>query len=167
MEAITIPTLADIQKDAKGASECIETIPEMYRGGFIRQKEEYSLNTKAVERLRKLCEEYTCVAFYADWCGDSRRALPVLALIEEQTGKKIIARGGMTKPPYGSKQLWAVPPSPPEVEIFKITSSPTILIFNNEGLEIGRIKTRQRMTTTLEEEIVKIIEDDMKTRKKK
>ncbi len=157
-----MPTLKDVQKDAKGASECIETIPQMYRGGFLRQKEEYSLNAKALERLKTLCKEYTCVMLYADWCGDSRKALPVLALIEEQTGKKMPALGGMTKPPYGSNRLWAVPPSPPEVETFKITSSPTILIFNKAGEEIGRIKTRQRMTPTIEEEIVKIIEDSEK-----
>jgi len=161
-----MPTLDDVKPDAKSASECIETIPQMYRGGFLRQKEEYTLNTKALERLKILYEDYACAIFYADWCGDSRKALPVLALIEEQTGKKIPALGGMTKPPYGSNELWAIPPSPKEVEIFGITSSPTILIFNKEGEEIGRIKTRQRMTPTIEEEIVKIIEDDMKRGKK-
>jgi len=158
-----MPNINDIQPNARGASECLDNIPQAYRGGFLRQKEEYSLNTKAVERLKILCEDYTCVILYADWCGDSRRALPVLALIEEETGKKVPALGGMTKPPYGSDKLWAVPPSPREVDIFGITSSPTILIFNNRGEEIGRIKTRQRMTPTIEEEIVKIIEDDMTT----
>jgi thiol-disulfide isomerase/thioredoxin len=162
-----MPTLDDVRKDAKGASECIETIPQMYRGGFLRQKEEYSISAKAVERLKILLEEYTIAVFYADWCGDSRKALPVLALIEEEIGKKIPALGGMTKPSYGSNKLWAVPPSPPEVEIFDITSSPTILIFNKEGKEIGRIKTRQRMKPTIEEEIVKIIEDDIKAKSKK
>lgn len=157
-----MPTLEDVQKDAKGASECIETIPQMYRGSFLRQKEEYKLNAKALERLKILCEDYTCVVLYADWCGDSKKAVPVLALIEEQTGKKVPALGGMTKPPYGSRNLWAVPPSPPEVEIFKVTSSPTILIFDKAGEEIGRIKTRQKLTSTIEEEIVKIIEDSQK-----
>jgi thiol-disulfide isomerase/thioredoxin len=162
-----MPTLDDIQQEAKGASECIETIPQMYRGGFLRQKDEYSLNPKALEKLKVLCKDYTCAILYADWCGDSRRALPVLALIEEQTGKKVLALGGMTKPSYGSNKLWAVPPSPPEVEIFEVTSSPTILIFNRQGEEIGRIKTRQRLTPTIEEEIVKIIEDDIKVTSKK
>ena len=68
----------------------------------------------------------------------------------------------MTKPPYGSDKFWAVPPSPDEVDTFEITSSPTILIFNQAGEEIGRIKTRQRMTPTLEQEILKIIEDNKK-----
>ncbi|MDH4214156.1 MAG: thioredoxin family protein [Candidatus Thorarchaeota archaeon] len=161
-----MPTLDHISHDAKGASECIENIPQMYRGGFLRQKEEYSLNAKALERLKTLCRDHTCAILYADWCGDSRKALPVLALIEENTGKKIPALGGMTKPPYGSNKLWAVPPSPQEVDIFGITSSPTILIFDKKGEEIGRIKTRQRMTATIEEEIVKIIEDNMKNRSK-
>jgi thiol-disulfide isomerase/thioredoxin len=162
-----MPTLNDIRPDVKGVSECIETIPQVYRGGFLRQKEDYSLNEKALKRLKTLCEDYTCVAFYADWCGDARKAVPVLALIEEQIGKKIPAMGGMTKPPYGSNELWAVPPSPPEVEIFRITSSPTIIIFNKDGEEIGRIKTRQRMTPTIEEEIVKIIENDIMRASKK
>ena len=46
-----------------------------------------------------------------------------------------------------------------EVDIFEITSSPTILIFDSQGEEVGRIKTRPKMTPTLEQEIVKVIED--------
>jgi hypothetical protein len=88
--------------------------------------------------------------------------VPVLSLIEEATEMKIIALGGMTKPPYGSAKHWAVPPSPVEVDIFGITSSPTILIFNSKGEEIGRIRTRPKMEPTLEQEIVKIIEDSQR-----
>ena len=95
----------------------------------------------------------------ADWCGDARKAVPVLSLLEEELDIRIRALGGMTKPPYGSKKHWAVPPSPKEVDTFDITSSPTILIFNKDGVEIGRIKTRPKMTPTIEQEIVKIIED--------
>jgi hypothetical protein len=82
-----------------------------------------------------------------------------LALLEQELEKKIMALGGMTKPPYGSDKPWAVPPSPPEVDLCDITSSPTILIYGEDGNEVGRIKTRAKMTATIEEEIVKIIED--------
>jgi thiol-disulfide isomerase/thioredoxin len=104
-------------------------------------------------------EGYTIVALFANWCGDSRKAIPVLALLEKEIGRNIPCLGGMKKPPYGSKKLWDVPPSPVEVETFEVTSSPTILIFDKEGIEIGRIKTRAKMTSTIEEELVKIIED--------
>jgi hypothetical protein len=155
-------TLKDIQKDAKSCADSIENLPPAYRGGFLRAKQEYSANQEALDKLKMLCSDFSLAVVYADWCGDARRVVPVLAIIENYTGKKIPSFNGMTKPPYGSEKLWAVPPSPHEVDTFEITSSPTILIFNKEGEEIGRIKTRQKMTPTIEEEIVKIIEDSLK-----
>lgn len=154
-----MPNLSDVNPDAPSTKEAIEKMDVMYRGAFVRAEKYYRLKEEALEKLDKYLEDYTIVACFADWCGDARRAIPVLKLIEEKTGKKIIALGGMKKPPYGSKELWAVPPSPEEVKTFEMTSSPTILIFDKAGEEIGRIKTRQKMTPSLEEEIVKIIED--------
>jgi hypothetical protein len=73
---------------------------------------------------------------------------------------KIRALGGMTKPGFGSDKFWAVPPSPIEVDTFEIRSSPTILIFRKDtGEEVGRILTKPKMTPTIEEEMVKVIED--------
>jgi hypothetical protein len=157
-----MPTLNDLRREAKSCADSIESLPPAYRGGFLRAKQEYTINQEALDKLKTLCDDFSLAVIYADWCGDARRAVPVLALIEEYTGKKIPSFNGMTKPPYGSNKLWAVPPSPPEVDTFEVTSSPTILIFNKKGEEIGRIKTRQKMTPTIEEEIVKIIEDNLK-----
>ena len=155
----TMPTLSDVKENAPSSNQAIEIIKPSYRGGFIRQRDEYELNEEATSKLKDLMQEYTVVILFADWCGDSRRALPVMALLEKEIGKPIRALGGMTKPPYGSDKHWAVPPSPIEVDIFEVTSSPTILIFDKEGNEIGRIKTRAKMTPTIEQELVKIIED--------
>ncbi|TFG34564.1 hypothetical protein EU527_02810 [Candidatus Thorarchaeota archaeon] len=154
-----MPSISDVREDAPGCCDYIEKMSSSYRAGFSRLKQDYRINTKALEKIKEYTQEFSIAVIFADWCGDAKRAVPVLAIIERETGKKIIARGGMTKPPYGSNKFWAVPPSPEEVDIFEITSSPTILIFNKEGEEIGRIKTRQKMKPTLEEEIVKIIED--------
>jgi thiol-disulfide isomerase/thioredoxin len=132
----------------------------VYKGGFIRQGKDYKLNQEAVDKIKVFVEEgYSIVSIFADWCGDARKALPVLALLEKEIGKDIPSLCGMKKPPYGSDKLWAVPPSPVEVDTFEVTSSPTILIFNKEGEEVGRIKTKPKMTYTVEQEIVKIIED--------
>ena len=152
-------TLSEIRPDAPTSNEALDSIKLAYRGGFIRQRDEYNLNPEAVEKLRGLINDYTIVILFADWCGDARRTLPVLALLEIELGKTFRALGGMTKPPYGSDKHWAVPPSPPEVDICDVTSSPTILIFGKDGNEVGRIKTRPKMTPTIEQEIVKIIED--------
>lgn len=153
--------LNDVQSDAPSCSEYIDAMAIMYRGGYKRQKQEYKLNQDAIDQLAKISKDYTIVIIFGDWCGDARRAVPVMSLIEEETGLRIAALGGMTKPPYGSGsgKFWAVPPSPEEVDTFEITSSPTVLIFNNEGEEIGRIKTRAKMTPSMEQEIVKVIED--------
>lgn len=152
-------TITDIRPDGPSSNEALDDIKPAYRGGFTRQRNEYTLNREAVDKLRTLIDEYTIVILFADWCGDARRALPVLALLEQELDTTMIALGGMTKPPYGSDKHWAVPPSPPEVDICDVTSSPTIMIFGKDGEEVGRIKTRQKMTPTIEEEIIKIIED--------
>jgi thiol-disulfide isomerase/thioredoxin len=154
-----MPVLSDISSDAPSCIEYIDTMSPMYKAGFLRSKEDYKLNSNAVKKLIEFAKEYHIVVLFADWCGDARKAVPVLSLIEQATEMKIVALGGMTKPPYGSSKHWAVPPSPAEVDIFGITSSPTILIFNSDGNEIGRIKTRPKMEPTLEQEIVKIIQD--------
>jgi thiol-disulfide isomerase/thioredoxin len=154
-----VAKLSDIETNTSSCADAINEMKVAYRAGFIRQKDAYELNEKAVEKLKELKDEYTIVVLFAHWCGDSRRAVPALALLEERLGKPFLALGGMTKPPYGSEKLWKVPPSPKEVETFNVTSSPTILIFNKDGEEIGRIKTRAKMTSSIEEEILKIIED--------
>ncbi len=151
--------LSEVNSEAPSCGEYLDTMSPIYKGGFLRQKNEYKLNPDAIEKLAKLLEDYRIVIVFADWCGDARRAVPVMSLIESETGQKISALGGMKKPPYGSDKNWAVPPSPVEVNLFEITSSPTILIFNKQGEEIDRIKTRQKMTPSIEQEIVKIIEE--------
>ena len=154
-------SISEIRPNAPSSTEALEIVKPAYRGGFMRQYNEYELNQEAVKTLKGLADEYSFVILFADWCGDARKALPVLALLEKEIGAKILALGGMTKPPYGSDKHWAVPPSPPEVDICDITSSPTILIFGKDGEEVGRIKTRPKMTPTIEQELVKIIEDSL------
>lgn len=156
-----MPMLSEVQSDAPSCNEYMETMSPAYKGGFLRLKNEYKLNPNAIEELGKLLGNYRVVIVFAEWCSDARRAVPVMSLIEAETGQKISALGGMKKPPYGSGKFWAVPPSPVEVDIFEITSSPTVLIFNKQGEEVGRIKTRPKLTPTLEQEIVKIIEDSL------
>ncbi|MHA1772458.1 MAG: thioredoxin family protein [Candidatus Thorarchaeota archaeon] len=152
-------TLNDIQDNSLSCIEYIEAMPSSSREGFMRNMMMYNLNEEAVQKLSAIANDYEFVVIFADWCGDARHAVPVLALLEQKIEIKIRSLGGMEKPEWGSSELWAVPPSPPEVKTFDITSSPTILIFEkNSGREIGRIKTRPRITSSIEEELVELVE---------
>jgi thiol-disulfide isomerase/thioredoxin len=153
-----MPSLDDVTKDCPTCEQYIEEMSPAYKGGFIRYAQSYELREDIVEELKKYADDYVIVALFADWCGDARRAIPVLSLLEMEIGIEVRALGGMQKPPRGSDKHWAVSPSPEEVDVFGITSSPTILIFKRSGEEVGRIKTRPKMTPTVEEEILKFIE---------
>lgn len=153
-----MPTLNDVSPDYTSVTEYIDRMSAAQKGGFIRQRDAYNLNKDAVDILRSLKDSYRFIVFFADWCGDSRKAVPVLSLLEKELDIRIVALGGMTKPPYGSDRFWAIPPSPYEIETFDIRSSPTIIVFKATGEEVGRMKTRPRMTSTVEEELIWIIE---------
>ena len=155
-----MPALSDISEEYPSCEEYINEMNPMYRSRWLDEFTHYSLNEDAVGNLKDIIDAYEIVAMFADWCGDARRAIPALVHLETSLKIKIRALGGMTKPSWGSDKFWAVPPSPVEVETFDIRSSPTIIIFKKDsGEEIGRIKTRPKMTPTMEEEILKVIQD--------
>ncbi len=165
IEVNPMPTLNDVTRNAPTINQYIDRMPAGYRGGFVRQRDSYELDMDIVEKLKIHASDHEIVALFANWCGDSRRAIPVLALLEEKIGLKVRALGGMTKPSWQEKRMnpgrnWAIPPSPREVETLRVTSSPTIIIFNSSGEEVGRIKTRPKVEKTVEAEILRIIEDN-------
>ncbi len=156
-----MPTLEDVTGECLSCTEYIDIqLPPMHKGRWLDEFNRYKLNEEAVKKLKGYSIDYEIIALFADWCGDARKAIPALAHLEVELGIKIRALGGMTKPGFGTDRFWAVPPSPIEVELFDIRSSPTIIIFRRDtGEEVGRINTRPKMTPTIEEEIVKVIED--------
>jgi thiol-disulfide isomerase/thioredoxin len=157
---ITIPNLNDVQDECPSCTSYIESMNPRYSKRYQKTRESYQLDEDAAQKLREYADSYTFVVLFADWCGDARKAIPVLSLLEEEIGIEFRALGGMEKPRKPSNKHWAVPPSPEEVDTFDITSSPTIIIFDEAGEEVGRIKTKPRMTPTIEEEILAIIENN-------
>ena len=153
-----MPSHNDVSPDHLSVTDYIDKMSASQKGVFLRRRDAYELNEDAVGILQGFKDQYQFIVFFADWCGDSRKAVPVLSLLEEELKIKISALGGMTKPPYGVDAYWAVPPSPDEVNTFDIRSSPTIIVFNESGEEVGRMKTKPKMTATVEEELIWIIE---------
>ena len=80
-----------------------------------------------------------------------------LALITETTELEVRIFGGLKKDLLNLKRKWRVPPSPPEVEIFKVDKIPLIIVVDREGKEIGRIVENPKHMPTLEQELYEII----------
>jgi hypothetical protein len=97
------------------------------------------------------------VAFSATWCKDCAVNIPVLALLSEVTGLEIRVFRGIKKDSLSPLHKWRIPPSPPEIESFKIDKLPSILIFDIAGNEMGRIVEAPKLLPTLEQELLETI----------
>jgi thiol-disulfide isomerase/thioredoxin len=151
--------LGNIRKRTKSASEYIETLPENERQGFLDVYEDYELDFGSVEALRKLVKGVTVVVLSAGWCKDCKNAIPVLAHLEGEINLDVRVFGGIKTAPLDPNHKWAVPPSPPEAEDWKATAIPWIEIFDKEGNKIGTIIEKPAVKTTLEAELLYVLEN--------
>ncbi len=123
----------------------------------MTRKLTYQLNPETVNQLKEFSNRYLIVAFSAEWCKDCAANIPVLALISEATGLEVRIFGGLKRDPLNPKRKWRIPPSPPEVETFKVDKTPTIMLVKREGEEVGRIIENPKYMPTLEQELYEII----------
>ena len=149
--------LLEIRKKTVSATGYIEGLDEPFKKRFMERKRTYRLQTETVEQLKKLGERYVIVAFSATWCKDCAVNIPVLALLSEVTGLEVRIFGGIKKDPLSPLHKWRIPPSPPEIESFKIDKLPSILIFDIAGNELGRIVEAPKLMPTLEQELLETI----------
>jgi thiol-disulfide isomerase/thioredoxin len=149
--------LTDIRKKTVSATEYIDGLDEPFKERFLERKRTYQMHTETVKQLKKLEEKYVVVAFSATWCKDCAVNIPVLALLSEETGLEVRVFGGIKKDPLSQLHKWRIPPSPSEIESFKIDKLPSILIIDIAGNEIGRIIETPKLRPTLEEELLEII----------
>jgi thiol-disulfide isomerase/thioredoxin len=149
--------LSEIREKTVSVSQYIKSLAQPFQEKFLTREQTYQLKTEAVNRLKKLANEYMMVVFSAEWCKDCALNIPVLALISEATGIEVRVFGDLKKDPLSHTKKWRIPPSPPEVETFNVDKIPIILLFNREGREIGRIIENPSRMPTLEEELCEII----------
>ena len=124
---------------------------------FWRENKTYPLQCVTVEELQKSSGSFIIVAFSASWCKDCAEQIPVLGLIAEATGIEVRIFGGIKKDPLSHTSKWRIPPSPPEVATFLVNTLPTIIVFDADGEEVGRIEERPKTMPTLEQEICEIV----------
>lgn len=150
--------LAEIRKRTVSVNEYLNSLGEPFREKFFTRKQTYKLNQEVITQLKKFADKFVVVAFSAEWCKDCAANIPVLALISEETGLEVRVFGGLMKDPLSHIRKWRIPPSPPEVETFRVDKIPLIILFSKEGKEVGKI-IENPLKPTLEEELLTVISE--------
>jgi len=149
--------IPEIRKKTVTAKEYINSLEQPFKEGFLARKRTYQLHTETVKQLKELKERYEVVAFSAAWCKDCAANIPVLALLNDETGLEVRVFGGIKKDPLSHLHKWRIPPSPREIELFTVDKLPCILILDIAGNEIGRIVEAPKRQPTLEQEMLELI----------
>jgi len=124
---------------------------------FMERFYAYKLDHGVTDKIRKHAGEAVVFVFSAEWCPDCYSNVPVLALIHEATGLDVRVFGHIMRDPKSNTRKWAVPPSPAEVEEFKVAKIPYIVVLDKRGVKMGEIVENPRPGLTLEEELLGII----------
>lgn len=149
--------LSEIKQKTLAVDEYIESLDAPFRENFLKRKQTYQLDEEAKNQLCRMANNFVVVAFSAGWCKDCAAHIPVLALLSESTGLEARVFGGIKKDLLRRTGKWRIPPSPPEVEIFKVDKLPTIIVFDRRGTEVGRIVENPKQMPTLEQELLAIM----------
>ena len=147
----------DIRKRTTNVKGYIDALSEKDRDIVMEMHDEYNLNTEAVDELREIMKELKVVIFSAPWCGDCKRAMPVMLHLEEKIGIDAMVFGEIKTDPLNPDVQWRVPPSPPEINEWGATAIPWIVFFDSEGNKVGTLIEKPTVKATLEEEIVYVL----------
>jgi len=125
---------------------------------FTRRLQEYELDTPAAEKLKAHAGEASIFVFTAEWCGDCKRNVPVLKLIQDATGIEARVFGHIMRDVENPDERWRVPPSPPEVKEFNVLKIPHIAVLDAHGKKLGALIENPPEGKTLEEALLDILE---------
>ena len=158
--------LGSIRSRTVTASEYIQSLADSDKQGFLDVYEDYQLDMGAVEALRVFVKDITIVVFSASWCKDCRHSLPIFAHLEDKMGLDVRVFGAVKTAPLDPKHKWAIPPSPPEIEEWKVTAIPWIEIFDKQGKKVGTIIEKPTVTDSIEEELIHVLNEHKHRTKK-
>ena len=117
----------------------------------------YKINQEITDKIKNYREKYFVFVFSAEWCPDCFRSIPILALLNRETDLDVRIFGGLIK--SDDRRSWKIPPSPKEVLDFDVKKIPLISILDNAGNIIGNIIENPPRGLTLEEAILRILEE--------
>jgi len=149
----------DIKSRTTNVQGYIDILPDKDKDLVMEIFEEYSLNEEAAEELKDLLSDLKVVIFSASWCGDCKRAIPVLLHLEKDYGLDAMVFGDIKTDPLNKAVKWRVPPSPPEINEWGVTAIPWFEFFDSEGNEVATLIEKPHVKETLEEEILYILKN--------
>jgi thiol-disulfide isomerase/thioredoxin len=147
----------DIRKRSTNVRGYIDVLSDKDKDIVLEAYETYHLNEAALKELQKITKGLKVVIFSAAWCGDCKRAMPVMLHIEEKTDLDIMVFGNIKTDPLNKEVKWRVPPSPPEINEWGATAIPWFVFFDAKGNKVGTLIEKPTIKATLEEEIVHVL----------
>jgi thiol-disulfide isomerase/thioredoxin len=148
---------SDIRKRTTNVRGYIDALSEKDRDIIMESYRDYKLNKAALKELEVLTKGLKIVVFSAAWCGDCKRAMPVMLQLEEKLGLDVMVFSGIKTDPLNKKVQWRVPPSPPEINEWGVKAIPWFVFFDSKGNKIATLIEKPTVTPTLEEEIVHVL----------
>ncbi|MFX1308289.1 MAG: thioredoxin family protein [Promethearchaeota archaeon] len=145
---------------------------EIYEKKVKKVYENYQPKSDVVAKIKNILkskkEKLRIVALGADWCPDCSRNIPSMIKIQ----KEIDTEDFILQILYGirvnalhklGESIWHKKRSPPEATDpkFNLKAIPTFYFFNEAGEYLGVIVENPEYSSTLEEDILKILERNM------
>lgn len=149
----------DIKSRTTNVQGYIDGLSDKDKDILIETYNEYKLDSAVVDDLRDIVKDMTVVVFSAAWCGDCKRAMPVMLHLEEQLGLEVMVFSKIKTAPLDPDIKWAVPPSPPEANEWGVTAIPWFVFFDSTGNKVGTLIEKPTVKDTLEAEILHILKN--------
>ncbi|MFX0003702.1 MAG: thioredoxin family protein [Candidatus Hodarchaeota archaeon] len=149
-----------------------EEFLEIYGDKVKKVYENYKPKSDILSKIRELLiskkEKLRVVALGADWCPDCSRNVPTMIKIAKEVNSEHfevkVLYGIMKNALHKSGEtIWHAKRSPPEATDpkFELRAIPTFYFFNKSGEYLGVIVENPEDQSTLEEDILKILENNL------
>ena len=149
--------LDDIRSRTTNVRDYIDSLKDKDKQKFLEVYNNYKLDVDVVDELRDALKDLTVVVFSAAWCGDCKRAMPVMQQLEEQLGLEVLVFSKIKTAPLNPDRQWAMPPSPPEIDEWGVTAIPWFNFYDPAGNLVGTLIEKPTVKETLEAEILHVL----------
>lgn len=151
--------LNEIRSRTTSTREYIDSLRDKDKEKFLEVYNAYKLDADVVDELHDALKDLTLVVFSAAWCGDCKRAMPVILQIEEQLGLEVLVFSKIKTAPLDPERQWAVPPSPPEINEWGVTAIPWFNFYDTNGNLVATLIEKPTVKETLEAEILHVLKN--------